>query len=281
MPKFCPNCGEEISEKAKFCPSCRADIDSFSVKKNENSVVEATKEDIKIEDKESKNKKSERNIAYPKWFYGVIIVAIIIILLAAVSMFSAFSAGMNENIHRSPNITPSPTIITTAQMVVTPTPTGIAQTLVTHTPESTLPTVEPTYSPVESSTTNIQMIGNVYGLSSDPASGIDEIRFTIGLAPSAPTIDLTKMKIIFSTPTTSPMILIQESTSSNTFFTTKLNGVNPVSSMNANDQVEIDFKTAFIPANTKMTITLRPFVGAALPFSKTAPATISKINVLY
>lgn len=31
MPKFCPNCGMEISERVKFCPSCGADINSFNV----------------------------------------------------------------------------------------------------------------------------------------------------------------------------------------------------------------------------------------------------------
>ena len=52
-------------------------------------------------------------------------------------------------------------------------------------------------------------------------------------------------------------------------------------SMNANDQVEIDFKAAPVGANTKMNIEIRPSVGAALPFTKTSPATISATNVLY
>ena len=51
--------------------------------------------------------------------------------------------------------------------------------------------------------------------------------------------------------------------------------------MNPNDQVEIAFRTSGVTANTKMTIELRPSVGAALPFSKTAPATITNTNVLY
>ncbi len=142
---------------------------------------------------------------------------------------------------------------------------------------------ETVYKGVEQSTANIQMIGNVYGLSSATASGIDEVKFSIGLAPGAPAIDLTKMKIVFSTPTTDPIILSQNNTvaASTTTFTTKLNGATAVSSMNANDQVEINFKTAFVTANTKMTMELRPSVGAALPFSKTAPATITNTTVLY
>jgi flagellin FlaB len=140
---------------------------------------------------------------------------------------------------------------------------------------------ETVYKGVEQSTANIQMIGNVYGLASVPASGIDQIKFSIGLAPGAPSIDLTKMKIVFSTPLTTPVILTQASTANTTAFSTKLNGATAVTSMNANDQVEIAFNTSVVPANTKMTIELRPSVGAALPFSKTAPATITETNVLY
>ncbi len=51
--------------------------------------------------------------------------------------------------------------------------------------------------------------------------------------------------------------------------------------MNPNDQVEINFNVDGVSANTKMTMELRPSVGAALPFSKTAPATITATNVLY
>jgi flagellin FlaB len=54
---------------------------------------------------------------------------------------------------------------------------------------------ETVYKGVEQSTTNILVKGSVYGFASIPANGIDNITFTIGLAPGAPTIDLTKMNI--------------------------------------------------------------------------------------
>jgi archaellin len=95
------------------------------------------------------------------------------------------------------------------------------------------------------------------------------------------------MKIVFSTPgsTTGPQILAQNNTiaASTTTFTTKINGADATNSMTGNQQVEVYF---LIPANTvhpntKMNIELRPSVGAALPFSKTAPPTIDATNVLY
>jgi flagellin FlaB len=140
---------------------------------------------------------------------------------------------------------------------------------------------ETVYKGVEQASTNIQMIGNVYGLAATPASGIDEIRFSVGLAPGAPAVDLTKMKIVFSTSNTTPQILAQGATASTEVFTTKLNGATAVDSMNQNEQIEIAFNVAAVPANTKMTIEIRPSVGAALPFTKTAPATVTATNILY
>jgi flagellin FlaB len=142
---------------------------------------------------------------------------------------------------------------------------------------------ETVYKGVEQSTANIQMIGNVYGLSANSNTTtptITTITFVIGLAPGAPAMDLTKMKIVFSTPATTPVILTQGTTSNTSVFTTKI-GTTAVTSINANDQVEILFGVADVTANTKMTIELRPSVGAALPFTKTAPATITATNVLY
>ena len=142
---------------------------------------------------------------------------------------------------------------------------------------------ETVYKSVEQSTTNLLLIGNVYGLSTNTSAGIDEVKFSIGLAPGAPAIDLSKMKIVFSTPSTSPVILAQNNTvaAATTTFTTKINGATATNSMNANEQVEIDFLVHNVEANTKMNIELRPSVGAALPFSKTAPATITKTVVLF
>jgi flagellin FlaB len=140
---------------------------------------------------------------------------------------------------------------------------------------------ETVYKGVEQSTANIQMIGSVYGLSTDNSS-ITSIQFVIGLAPGASALDITKMKIVFSTPTTPPVILthINASAATTSAFNTTI-GSTYVTSMNPNDQVEIRFAIAGVPANTKMTMELRPSVGAALPFSKTAPATIANTNVLY
>ena len=146
---------------------------------------------------------------------------------------------------------------------------------------------ETVYKGVEQSTTNIQMVGNVYGISNlTPQTNISEIKFSVGLAPGAPTIDLTGMKIVFSTPNTEPIILTHavgpNANATALTFTTKVNGQGDnLNAMEANQQMEVDFLVAYVAPNTKMTMEMRPSVGAALPFSKTAPPTITKTNVLY
>jgi len=146
---------------------------------------------------------------------------------------------------------------------------------------------ETVYKGVEQATTNIQMIGNVYGLASAPATGIDQIRFTIGLAPGAPSINLEKMNLIVSTPTYGPTTLtwVNATTSTaNLNFVALKNGnatLGAMSTMTAGDQMELRFNITAVPKDTKINVEMRPGVGAALPFSKTTPPAITENNVLY
>jgi flagellin FlaB len=146
---------------------------------------------------------------------------------------------------------------------------------------------ETVYKGVEQATTNIQMIGNVYGLASVPATGIDQVRFTIGLAPGAPSINLEKMNLIVSTPTYGPTTLIwanNTSSTANTNFVALKNGdttLGAQSTMTAGDQMELRFNITAVPKDTKINVEMRPGVGAALPFSKTTPPAITANNVLY
>ena len=133
---------------------------------------------------------------------------------------------------------------------------------------------------VEQSTSNLLLIGNVYGLSADNAT-ITEIRFSIGLAPGASPVDLTKLTVAFSTSDSNLVILTHGANSSATVFTAKEGGAgSSLDSMEQNQQIEIAFNVTPVPANTKVNMEIRPPVGAALPFSKITPATITTTNVL-
>lgn len=133
---------------------------------------------------------------------------------------------------------------------------------------------------------NLQVIGNVYGLNSTADSGVkvvDEIRFTITVAPGSPSVDLSKMKLVFSTPNTPIITLSQNNTisASVSSFTTKLNGATQQDTMSSGEQVELDFFIAGVPKSTNMNFEIRPGIGAALPFTKTTPATVDVTNILH
>jgi len=144
---------------------------------------------------------------------------------------------------------------------------------------------ETIYRGVEQSTTNVQLIGNVYGLSSNTSAGIDQIRFTVGLVPGTQYIDLEKMNIVISTPTFGPKTLAWTNASSSTEDTNFIalkNGIGtPQSSMASGDQVEIQFNITAVPRDTKINFEIRPGVGASYPFSKTTPSMITPTNLIY
>ena len=140
---------------------------------------------------------------------------------------------------------------------------------------------ETVYRSVEQATTNVQVVGNVYGIQSEGSTGINEIQFALKLTTGSPSVDLSRMTIIFSTPTTSPQTLTPGTTASHEKFTIKENGVTDVTVLRENEQVQITFKVEPVPSYSQMNIEVRPIVGAVIPFSRTAPAVMGHTNILH
>jgi flagellin FlaB len=140
---------------------------------------------------------------------------------------------------------------------------------------------ETVYRSVEQATTNVQVVGNVYGIQSDGSTGINEIQFSLKLTTGSPAVDLSGMTIIFTTPTTTPVSLKPGLTASRSTFTIKENGITDVTVLNENEQVEIAFNVEPVPSYSKMNIEVRPVLGAVIPFSRTAPAVMVHTNVLH
>jgi len=136
---------------------------------------------------------------------------------------------------------------------------------------------ETVYKGVEQATSNIQMIGGIYGIKS--GTGIGTLELTLGLAPGAPAMDLTKLKIIVTQPdqaTTVQNLAYSSTATAGSFFgcsNTALSGQNQ-------EKITVKLGTV-LGANQKVTIELRPAVGASLPLTRTAPATIANTQVLY
>ncbi len=146
---------------------------------------------------------------------------------------------------------------------------------------------ESVYTAVAQATSNIQMVGQVYGTAATPANGIDTISFAIGLAPGSPTLDISKMQIVFSTPNDPPKIYTWSSgLASTTLFSANetLGGTTTsgLQSLKVQNQTQITFLVSpVVPKNTIINIEIRPSVGAALPFEKTTPPSLTTSNVLY
>jgi hypothetical protein len=157
-----------------------------------------------------------------------------------------------------PVTTPAPPLVNIHLPFATPTPQVVYVTVTVPVPAQTAPV--PTSPPAgtvcrgsDQTAADIRMTGNVYGLASVPDAGIDEIRFTIGLDPCSPALDLTTMRIVFTTPGTFPVPLMYNTRTSTGFFTAK-SGTTRVTSLNPGDQAEITFFVAPVPASTRMNI---------------------------
>ena len=141
---------------------------------------------------------------------------------------------------------------------------------------------ETVYKGVEQATSNIQLIGNVYGTTTaSTATTIDRLQFNIGLAPGAPSIPLTSMHIMVSNP--------EKTTVSDLTYGTTATGAlfgASASTLSAQNQVTITIDLmnttmGQLGATKKISVQLAPSTGAALPFERTAPATLSQNQILY
>jgi flagellin FlaB len=146
---------------------------------------------------------------------------------------------------------------------------------------------ETVYKGVEQATSNIQVIGNVYGYGSGTTpTQINKVQLNIGLAPGAPALDLTKMIIVVSQPGTATITQLTytsaASPTTSAYIVTKAGTTTALPTLSGQDQGTVLIQLpAVLDKNNKINIELRPSVGAALPFTRSAPATIESSQVLY
>jgi flagellin FlaB len=145
---------------------------------------------------------------------------------------------------------------------------------------TTQKTQETVYQAVGQSTTNILIKGSVYGTAPSAGWAITTVNMTLAVAPGAPSVDLTKMKIVYSNATISPVTLSYNSSSASyalgMFYASQ-------SSIGGDDQVTISIPlpTTGAPPSTEMNFEIRPSGGGApIPIQKMVPPSTYVINVL-
>jgi len=139
---------------------------------------------------------------------------------------------------------------------------------------------------VEQASSNIQLTGQVYGINSGGSDNkINMIEFSIGVAPGSPSLDLGAMSIIYSAPNVNPITYsLGTAGPNNNYFSATDKYGDSTTSLAAGDNVRIDFFTGAGNQRGKgdrINIEIRPGVGAAIPFTRTMPATVTTVNVLY
>ncbi|ABS55866.1 flagellin [Methanoregula boonei 6A8] len=150
---------------------------------------------------------------------------------------------------------------------------------------------------VEQSSSTLEIVGNVYGTNSAatgaPGDTVKFINFSMALAPGGTPIDFSKVVLVYSnetqvvtltnstslTPPTEP-----STTAANTW---SVNSVQNSPSSTAslllqpNEQFGISCYVPGIPANDQFTIEVRPSIGAAFSITRTVPAAVNAVNILY
>ena len=151
---------------------------------------------------------------------------------------------------------------------------------------------------VEQSSSTLEIVGNVYGTGSGTGAVGDTIKyvnFSMALAPGGTPIDFSKVVFVFSNATSLETLKPPTMTSSTiqqpkggdwaiTEIQNPPNGDAGTASplLAPNEQFTISCEpTNHIIANDVFTIEVRPSVGAAFSITRTAPAAITSVNVLY
>ncbi|WAI01047.1 archaellin/type IV pilin N-terminal domain-containing protein [Methanogenium organophilum] len=144
---------------------------------------------------------------------------------------------------------------------------------------------EVVYTSVEMASSNLEVIGDVYGLAATPASGVDTIRFTVGLSAGGSPVDFSTVQIVFATSDT-VKILDNETDLTAAVATGNWNISNGATTSDYLLEGQDKFTILAMPdstlsANEEFNLEIRPSVGASFGLKRTIPAKVNSVNLLY
>jgi archaeal flagellin FlaB len=138
---------------------------------------------------------------------------------------------------------------------------------------------------VQQASSTLEIVGNVYGTGT-PSVSIDTINFSAALAPGGTPVDFDKVVITYSN--SSQLETLTRVGKGNTpnagqwSIATVQNEVTNDDVLEKGEQFDIMAKpTNAILKNDQFSLEIKPAVGAALGITRTAPASIQKVNVIY
>jgi len=149
---------------------------------------------------------------------------------------------------------------------------------------------ETVHSGVAMASSAVEVLGDVYGISSDNTE-ISTIQFTLGLAAGATSVDINKTAMVL---TDGKVVETLENVNDGTFPTTVAAGEWGIKEalyelgtsnmmLEKGEQFVIEAKpsTSTLTTYTQFNLEVRPPVGAALGIKRTVPASVGAVNLLY
>jgi len=145
---------------------------------------------------------------------------------------------------------------------------------------------EVVHTSVAQASSSVEVIGDVYGRAKIPATGIDTLEFTLGLTAGGGVVDMNSTVMTYTNASTYK--ILTHGTDGGvpgadewTIFAVK-NEVTTGTVLERGEQFVMQVKVPEeITANGQFTLEVKPATGATLAITRTAPAEIDAINVLY
>ena len=140
---------------------------------------------------------------------------------------------------------------------------------------------------VSQTSSSVEIVGNVYGISTTAGGNIDMFQFDLGLTAGGSPVDMEKTVLTYSmSRSTAPAYLTFKDTTANL-----ANNEWCIQSRNKGDTDNLlergEIFTLVVKvsdtvgANERMRLEIRPPVGAVLGMDRTAPPQIDKVNELF
>jgi len=137
---------------------------------------------------------------------------------------------------------------------------------------------------VQQASSTLEIVGNVYGTATTPSAGIDSLNFSCALAPGGTPVDFDKLVITYSNSSTLATLahVTTNVQPGQWIIATVQNEVTPDAVLEKGEQFDITAKPPNnIMKNDQFNLEIKPAIGAALSISRTAPASIQKVNTIY
>ena len=139
---------------------------------------------------------------------------------------------------------------------------------------------------VQQASSTLEIVGNVYGTTATAGSAITVINFTAALAPGGTPVDFDKVVLTYSNATQLETLAQgtkgQAPGAGQWTIAAVQNEITTDSVLERGEQFDImTHPTNGITKNDYFTIDVKPAIGASLGVTRTAPASIQKINILY